>query len=400
MAEEEKPYRVYKGGRVKGKVPAPGGPPRGKAQRDREGDEPGRYRGPGAVRRGPRGRLAFLKRVSRRRWLPIGFAALVALWLLWAITSYITVSSGVSAANKRLPADARGALAHQNGLLVSHATTILVLGTDNAPIAARAGDQHSDSIMLVRTDPSHHRISYLSIPRDLRVPIAGVGTTKINAAMQVGGPELAISTVRAFTGVAINHVIVVNFSDFKGLIDALGGITVDVPSAVRSNRFDCPYATASQCQAWQGWRFRKGPQHMNGQRALIYSRIRENLLNPRESSDFFRASRQQAVTQAVLGKFTSIGTLVSLPFDGGSLVKPIATDLSTWQLIELGWVKFRASGGSTLHCRLGGDFGPGGNGGPSEDNLVTIAAFLGKSAPQPPTSTFGPGCVVGHQLTS
>ena len=139
---------------------------------------------------------------------------------------------------------------------------------------------------------------------------------------------------------------------------------------------------------------------MNGQRALIYSRIRENLLNPRESSDFFRASRQQAVTQAVLGKFTSVGTLSSLPFDGGSLVKPIATDLSTWQIIELGWVKFRASGGSTLHCRLGGDFGPGGNGDPSEDNLLTIAAFLGKSAPQPPTSTFGPGCAVGHQLTS
>ena len=198
MAPEEKPYRVYKGGRTKGKVPAPSGssPKRAKA-----GGE-GRYRGPGAVRRGPSGRLAFLRRVSWRRWLPIGLGGLVALVLLWAIISYITMSSGVSAANKRLPADARAALTHQNGLLVSHATTILVLGTDNAPIAARAGDKHSDSIMLVRTDPSHHRISYLSIPRDLRVSIAGVGTEKINAAMQFGGPALAISTVHAFTGVA------------------------------------------------------------------------------------------------------------------------------------------------------------------------------------------------------
>jgi len=105
------------------------------------------------------------------------------------------------------------------------------------------------------------------------------------------------------------------------------------------------------------------------------------------------------VTQAVLAKFTSIGTLASLPFDGGSLVKPIATDLSTWQLIQLGWIKFRSSSGSTLHCRLGGDFGPGGNGEPSEDNVGTIAAFLGKSAPQLPTSTFGPGCAVGHDLS-
>jgi len=65
-------------------------------------------------------------------------------------------------------------------------------------------------------------------------------------------------------------------------------------------------------------------------------------------------------------------------------------------MIELGWVKFRSSSGSALHCRLGGDFGPGGNGAPDEDNVVTIAAFLGKSAPQLPTSTFGPGCAVGH----
>jgi LCP family protein required for cell wall assembly len=252
--------------------------------------------------------------------------------------------------------------------------------------------------MLVRTDPSHHRISYLSVPRDLRVPIPGVGTEKINAAMQAGGPKLAIATVHSLTGVPINHVIVVNFADFKGLIDALGGITVNVPDAVRSNRFDCPYATEARCQQWDGWKFAKGPQHMNGQQALVYSRIRENLLNPRESSDFFRASRQQAVTQAVLAKFTSIGTLATLPIHGGGLVKPIATDLSTTQLASLGWVKFRSSAGSTLHCRLGGDFGPGGTGDPSEDNLPTIAAFLGKAAPQPPTSTFGPGCTVGHDL--
>jgi LCP family protein required for cell wall assembly len=398
MAREEKPYRVYRGGRVKGKVPAPSSGPAKKARSGGDGGRSGRYRGPDAVQRRRGGRLAFLRRVSWRRWLPIAFAVPIVLFLLWAVTSYFTMSRGVSDANKRLPAEARAVLAHQDGLLVSHSTTILVLGSDNAATEARAGLKHSDSIMLVRTDPSHHRLSYLSIPRDLRVSIAGVGTAKINAAMQFGGPKLAISTVRDFTGIPINHVIVVNFADFKGLIDALGGVTVDVPTPVRSNRFDCPY-TAAKCQDWQGWRFEKGPQHMDGQRALVYSRIRENLLNPRESSDFFRASRQQAVTQAVLAKFTSVGTLVSLPFDGNSLMKPLATDLSTWQLIQLGWVKLRASGGSTRHCRLGGDFGPGGTGDPSEDNLLTIAAFLGKSAPQPPTTTFGPGCTVGRDLS-
>ena len=101
----------------------------------------------------------------------------------------------------------------------------------------------------------------------------------------------------------------------------------------------------------------------------------------------------------MLSEFTSLGTLLGLPLDGGSLVKPITTDLTTWQLVELGWVKFRSSSGSAFHCRLGGDFGAGGTGAPSEDNLPTIAAFLGKSAPQPPSTTFGPGCAVGQQLT-
>jgi LCP family protein required for cell wall assembly len=395
MPAEEKPYRVYKGGRVKGKVPAPRSP--AKARPGRDGG--GRYRGPGAARRAAAGgRFAFLKRVRWRRWIPIGIAVLFGLWLIWAIASFFAVRSGVSAANKRLDPAARAELTHQGGLLTSHATTILVLGTDNAPILSRRTDRHSDSIMLVRTDPSHHRIAYLSIPRDLVVPIPGVGTTKINAAMQAGGPALAIKTVHEFTGLDINHLIVVNFADFKDLIDALGGVTINVPKPIVTNRFDCPYKTQTQCEQWRGWRFAKGSQHMNGERALIYSRIRENRLDPAET-DFTRQERQQAVTQAVLSKFTSFSTLIGLPFDGGSLVKPITTDLSTWQLIELGWVKFRSSSGNAYHCRLGGDFGAGGNGAPSEDNVATIATFLGKSAPQPPTSTFGPGCAVGHQLT-
>ena len=185
-------------------------------------------------------------------------------------------------------------------------------------------------------------------------------------------------------------MIVVNFADFKDLIDALGGITVDVPKPIRSNRFDCPYATQARCAKWPGWRFHKGTQHMNGERALIYSRIRENLLDPSET-DVTRGARQQAVMDATAAKFTSIGTLIGLPFNGGSLVKPLTTDLTAGQLVQLGWVKFRASSASSVHCRLGGDLGGGGSGSPSEDNPATIAMFLGKSAPQPPTGPVQPG---------
>jgi LCP family protein required for cell wall assembly len=390
MPPDEKPYRVYKGGRTKGKVPSPSRQTRA-PRRAQLGRGRMRLRRPAAFRFGtPR-------RPPWRRIILLGLLVLVLLFVAWAVASYFSFSGGVSDANKRLDPRAKAALAEQNGLLLSHASNILVLGTDNAPIAQRQGLRHSDSIMLVRSDPKNHRLAYLSIPRDMVVSIPGVGTAKINAAMQSGGPALAIRTVHDLTGLPINHVVVVNFSDFKDLIDALGGVTIDVPKPIVSDRFDCPFS-AAQCRNWKGWRFAKGSQHMDGQRALIYSRIRVNQLDPGET-DFTRQARQQAVTQAVMSKLTSVGTLAKAPFDAGSWVKPITTDLSTWQLISLGWVKFRSSGGNVLHCRLGADLGPGGTGAPSEDDALTISMFVGRSAPQLPTSSFGPGCARGHELS-
>jgi len=386
MAREEKPYRVYRGGRVKGKVPVTR-PARVRTAEDGGAVVP-EYRGPGAAAPKPR---------RYGRWIALGLALIVLFLVVWGVAGWFSVASGVSDANKRLSPDATAQLAKQGGLLISHSTTILMLGTDNSNLASRAGDMHSDSIMLLRTDPSHHRLYYLSIPRDLEVPIPGHGTQKINAAFQIGGPALALKTIHDFTGLPINHVIIVNFGDFKELIDAIGGIDVYVPRPIRSNRFDCPYATQARCAKWPGWRFPKGKQHMNGERALIYSRIRENMLDPAET-DITRGARQQAVIDAVTSKLASIGTFFRLPFSGASYVKPLTTDLSTSQLVQLAWVKFRSSGSSAVHCRLGGDLGAGGTGSPSEDDPATLAMFLGKSAPQPPTDPFGPGCVVGHTL--
>src|SRR5581483_3371039 len=163
MAGEEKPYRLYRGGRKKGKVPTVS------RSRVRSASEAGRgdssraeYRGPGApgTKRGPRWGLR----------IGLGIAGLVVLLVIWIVAGWLSLASGVSDANKRLDPNAKSALATQNGLLLSHSTTVLMLGTDNAQIVGRTGDDHSDSIMLLRTDPSHHRLYYLSIPRDLQVP--------------------------------------------------------------------------------------------------------------------------------------------------------------------------------------------------------------------------------------
>ena len=89
-----------------------------------------------------------------------------------------------------------------------------------------------------------------------------------------------------------------------------------------------------------------------------------------------------------------------MPFLGGKVVKPLATDLSAWQLLQLGWAYFRPSSGNALHCRLGGE--PQTIGGQSvivgsEDNAATIAMFIGRSAPLPPPQglPYAPGCTVG-----
>jgi LCP family protein required for cell wall assembly len=391
-ASGEKPYRVYRGGRQKGKVPLT----EREQSRRRSGRQPEPQRRD--VRRRPR------RSWTARRVIAWSLLGLVVLLIVWSVAGYLRVRSGVGDANARLQQQAPGvdAVLHPTGgLLMNNSANILLIGTDHSENGqqGRSTDHHSDSLMLLHTDPKAHRLVFLSLPRDLRATIPGVGTSKINAAMQVGGPKLAIRTVEGFTGLGINHVVIVDFGSFVSLIDAVGGIDVNVPQNILSNRFDCPYP-ASRCASWEGWRFHKGVQHMDGHRALIYSRIRENRLNPADS-DISRGVRQQQVMQATLSKLASVGTFVRLPFQGGKLMKPLSTDLSTNDFIQLAWVKFRA--GTTLHCRLGGrDLGDGYL-QPSENNIQVIQEVLGNSAPQPPNPAdgpFGPGCLVGNAAFS
>jgi LCP family protein required for cell wall assembly len=384
MPREEKPYRVYRGGRQKGKVPLQSRPMRKSARPDRRDGTS--YPGPGPVK-------------ERKRWtwgrtIVILLVALLLLVIAWAVGSYFSLQSGVKDANKRLPAGVDATLAHQNSLMLSTPTNILMLGSDHANQPGHEGER-SDSMMVIRTDPSRHRIVYLSIPRDLRVPIEGVGDTKINAAMATGGVPLAVKTVAAYTGLPINHVAVVDFPQFKDVIDAMGGITVNVPERIQSV-FDCPLKKA-QCATWKGWRFAKGPQHMSGRRALIYSRVRKNSLNPADT-DISRTERQQDVLQATLRKMTSVGIAWKLPFIGGKLVKPLATDLSTAQFLQMGWIYKR---GHALHCRLGGtpETLPDGESvivAEGDDKERVIQAVLGNTAPLPPRpgeERYGAGCV-------
>ena len=320
------------------------------------------------------------RRRSIRRPLLLGIVALVLLLIGWVVYGFVQFRSSIEQANARVDAATRAQLA-DGGSLITSPSTILLLGSDLRP--GGSGASRSDSTMLVRVDPGRNRIVLLSIPRDLRVPIPGHGVDRINAAYTLGGPALAIATVRELTTVRVNHVAVVDFAGFRSLIDALGGVTVENPTKIVSNSFDGVQ-----------WRFAKGNIHLDGRRALAYARVRENTLDPTDS-DISRGLRQQRVLGAIKRSLVSPSTLFSLPDVGRAIGEPLTTDLSASDLMAIGWRSMRSS--QTLHCRLGGTITT--IGGASElvaspENARVVLTFLGRSAPVAPSKAapFSPGC--------
>jgi LCP family protein required for cell wall assembly len=318
---------------TKGAAAARGGavtsPDRRRPAHDGAAEERPLYRA-GATGAAPDARGASRPRARRLHWWTIPLIVLVALLAgvaVYAIVGYRAFASGVAVANRHLDKSALAALTPDSGSILSHPTTILVLGVDR-----RTGEPaRSDTIMLMRVDPRTHRIAQLSIPRDMLVDIPGNGQSKINAAYAWGGPALAVKTVRQFTGVPVNHIVILNMKKFPRLIDAVGGVDVYVPKTISS--------------WYPGGRtvtFKRGINHMDGARAEEYVRMRK------VDSDFFRMARQQQVVQALQKKITARSGLLRLPWTGDKLMRAVATDLSARQLIELAYLRWRTSPGKNV----------------------------------------------------
>ena len=139
---------------------------------------------------------------------------------------------------------------------------------------------------------------------------------------------------------------------------------------------------------------------MSGERALIYSRVRENQLDASDS-DISRGERQQAVIRSTADRLVSLGTFIRLPFVGRDVAQPLTTDLTTSELFELAWVKFRTPTEGVIQCRLGGS--PTRIDGISylvatDENADVTNMFLGRVAPRKPQEARGPvrGRLPGH----
>ena len=165
--------------------------------------------------------------------------------------------------------------------------TLMILGSDKRPegIDPAAGGARSDTILLVRLDPSKKATALMSLPRDLKVQIPGHGTDKINMAYEFGGPKLTLQTVKQLTGLPINHVINVDFRGFWAAVNAVGCVYADIDRRYFNNN---PQFTYIDVQP--------GSQRMCGREALQYVRFRHednDLVRSERQQDFVRQAKQQ-----------------------------------------------------------------------------------------------------------
>jgi len=196
---------------------------------------------------------------------------------------------------------------------------ILALGSDARP-GQNIERERADSIHLIGVDVEHNRATVLGFPRDSWVPIPGHGTTKINTAMVLGGPNLMVKTVESITGIQVDFWLLTSFGGLTRMVNGIGGLSVNVPRAMH-DRFS-------------GANFSKGRHKFNGKAALAFARDRHDV----PGGDLGRSANQGRLLLSALSKLNTV-----FQDDPGNLLKWISvgwrnvrTDLSLTTLLRLG----------------------------------------------------------------
>ncbi len=207
---------------------------------------------------------------------------------------------------------------------------VLALGSD-----AREGDTYSrtDTMMLVRVDIIGAKLTLVSIPRDTMVQIEGQGTQKINAAYAFGGAGGAVKAVSKLMGVPIHHVAVVHFEELAGLVDYLGGVTVDVPVEV----YDPDYT---------GLMLDEGTQTLDGETALLWARTRYGFTD----GDFQRQANQRILLSALMNRMLSLSP-AEMPGALEMMGDLIGTDLRCYNLVPL-FIRLKLSNPTIYQCSV------------------------------------------------
>jgi LCP family protein required for cell wall assembly len=299
-----------------GRSPASGGTyrPPGAPPAANPGSGPGR-RTPGTKK--PK------KPITAKR-VAIWAGAAIGGWLLLSLVLFL-ISATIQAGDVDTGDELSSA-----GPMPFATNTILVLGSDARPKNTKepggvASGSRADSIMLLRLGGGQS--SSLSIPRDTAVDIPGHGLNKINAAYAFGGVPLTIKTVEQYLGIDINHVMLVSFTNFPKLIDAMGGI--DYTGGCVRAKVNGGYKNGGVTL-----KIKKGTTHLDGARALALSRVRHNACKPHED-DFARQQRQQLLISGMKSQVLSIEGFIRLPLISWNIPKALDTDMGGPTLIGM-----------------------------------------------------------------
>ena len=207
-------------------------------------------------------------------------------------------------------------------------TNILLLGVDRRP--GESGPSRTDTMILTSVYPRGPSVAMLSIPRDLWVTLPDGSENRINTAYHFAeleepgsGPTAAMSTVRANFGVSVHRYVLIDFEGFVRLVDAAGGIKIDVPERLVDFEFptDDFGVTTVTIEA--------GPQQMDGLTSLAYARIRHG------SSDFKRAERQQLVIEAFVAQLLRPATILRYPAIIAATAGSVGSDISPLLALRL-----------------------------------------------------------------
>lgn len=220
--------------------------------------------------------------------------------------------------------------------MLTSANTIVLLGLDTRPKSGPGSKEPganfnnanaaTDTIMLWRLGGGTSR--RLSIPRDTLVNIPGHGMHKINAAWAIGGPALALQTIKQFTGIQqINHLVVINLANFPKFIDDIGGVTVKTPKV-------CSNISGGAANGGFTLNLNPGVHHLNGEQAMILARTRENPCNP-SSNDLTREGMQQQILNSIKSQILTPHTFFHLPWAAWDAPAVLETDMGGLSMIQM-----------------------------------------------------------------
>ncbi|CAM3326829.1 LCP family protein [Paenibacillus lupini] len=205
---------------------------------------------------------------------------------------------------------------------------ILLMGGDNRGLNKNESAR-SDSLLVVSMNPVTKQARLFSVLRDTYVSIAGHDEGRINTALALGGPNLAMKTVGDLLGLDIQYYVYTDFEGFKSLIDAIGGVELDVEKAMNytdnadGNRYDI--------------HLKKGLQKLDGTNALGYVRFRHDAM-----SDFARTERQRKLLAAVADKLKSGWNLTKMKPIVESVAPYVQSNLDVSDMMELAALGFKS----------------------------------------------------------